>query len=114
MMLFPFGESVTVLRAGLKEDPFSGETSPDWENPVETVFSRAGVAPGVSDESWQVGRNPVDTVYTVFLPFGSDVTAQDRMLVRGELFEVNGDVADWRNPLTGTEFGTVVPLKRRG
>lgn len=112
-MFFGFGETVQVLRAGSKVDPFSGETTADWDHPVSTPFPRAAVASGESMEQWLVGRSPVDTVYTVFLPYGSDVTYEDRVVVRGETFDVNGDVAHWRNPFTGVEFGCVVPLKKR-
>lgn len=112
-MDFPFGEAVERLRAGTKIDPYSGEEiGSDWSNPdVEEMV--AAVAPGASVEAWQVGRDTVDIAYTLYLPFGADVLVTDRVVVRGETFDVDGLVAGWRSPFTGWEAGTVVQLKRR-
>lgn len=108
------GEDVTFIRAGVKTDPYSGEpTGLDWDAATETVVSGCGVALGSTGDSFLVGRNAVDVALTLFVPYGTDVTAQDRALVRGVVYEVYGQPFDWRNPLTGTEAGMQVFLRVR-
>ena len=46
------------------------------------------------------------------VPPGTVVKATDRVIARGELYEVDGEPALWQSPLTGTQGGTEVNLTR--
>lgn len=113
-MGFPYGETVTRLRATAITDPYSGEqTGLDWSSPSELEIAGCAVASGGSLEPLQDARNAVDSDFDVLAPFGADVRAADRLVVRGLTCEVAGRPFDWRSPFTGWEPGTLIQAKIR-
>jgi hypothetical protein len=89
-------ETVTRLRAGTVTDPYSGEDAEDWSAPTEVdIVTLAPAEPRPSGEPLENARNALVNGWTLYLPYGSDVTARDRMLVRGEEYPVQGTPADW-------------------
>jgi hypothetical protein len=111
--MFPFGETVVRQRATSVTDPYSGEaTGASWDAPSTLTIPGCGFNPGQSSEPVQDARNAVITRPEVYAPSGADILAGDRLVVRGETFDVDGDPADWRSPFTGWRPGLVVPLKR--
>lgn len=107
------GEEVVVLSAGTIENPYSGEDEPGWSGtPTETAVTALAVEPRPSGEPVQDARNAVVSGFTLYLPTGTAVTAQNRVRVRGEVYEVIGDPARWRDPFTGFEPGIVVQVQR--
>lgn len=109
--MFPAGETVTRLRAVLVEDRY-GNLVPDWSDPGRLDIPDCAVAPRTSNEDTEQGRQGVVVGIAVYAPTGADITPQDRMEVRGEVWEVVGEVADWRSPYTGWRPGIVVNLAR--
>lgn len=90
------GETVVILRAGLVEDPYSGELSPDWSNPTETpVLTVAPPEPRPSGEPLQEARNAVVSGWTLYVPDDTDATSQDRVRVRGIVYGIEGEPASW-------------------
>ena len=81
---------------------------------VDTVLEeRAGFDPGGSREPVEVGRT--QTVTTPKLYFRRqfpDLTPSDKVIVRGVIFDIQGDPADWRSPYGSDVGGLVVELKR--
>lgn len=78
---------------------------------VETALSTALFAPGGSDEPVQVGRTPVVSSPGLYWRGEwPDVVATDRVRVRGRVFAVDGDPADWP-PHGISPGGLVVKLK---
>lgn len=113
-MFFAHGEMVTRLRATLIEDPYSSEdTEPDWDSPAELDIPGCGVALSGSTEPLVNARNPVDSDFDVFMPTGTDVTAQDRLVIRGQVCDIAGRPFDWENPFTGWQPGLVAQAKIR-
>lgn len=101
------GEVVTRLRAGSSTDPYSGQPAEDWAAPAEQeITTLAPAEPRPSSEPVQDARNAVTSGFTLYLPTGSDVTARDRMTVRGVTYDVLGEPADW------TGAGLVVQVGR--
>lgn len=112
-MRHPFGETVTRLRATAVTDPYSGEaTDLSWDAPAELAIPGWAVEPRPSSEPTQDARNSVVSGYTLYGDPGADITSADRVRVRGEVFEVEGDVAVWRNPFNGANPGVVIQTKR--
>lgn len=110
--MFPYGETVTRLRATTVLDPYSGEsTDLDWDEPDSLDIPGCGFDPGGSIEPLEQGRGAVVTKPTVYAPADADITAADRLVVRGRTWSVVGDPALWRNPFTGWEPGLVVELE---
>lgn len=110
-MIFPYGETVTVVRAGLADDGY-GNQVPDWSNPTRTPYDGCAVGQGSRGSEVTDDRNAVVSDLVVFMPSGADVMATDRLEVRGRAYEVVGEPFDWVNPFTGTAFGVVVYCNR--
>ena len=101
---------MTVLRAGVVADPYSGDVSPSWDSPVGVTVSNVLVEPRPSGEPVQDARNAVTSGFTLYMPASADVTAADRVEVRGRVYSVLGEPADWR--LGSYRPGLVVQVER--
>jgi head-tail adaptor len=99
-------EPVTRLRPATYTDPYSGESTVDWSQPPVETSLTALVADSGSIEQILDGRTPVDSDFTLYFEAAADVTASDRMRVRGLICSVTGRPFDWRP-------GTVVQVKVR-
>lgn len=89
-------ETVTRLRATTTTDPYSNEDVEDWTTPTELdITTLAPAEPRPSQEPVQDARNAVTSGFTLYLPENADVTARDRMRVRGGEYRVMGDPALW-------------------
>lgn len=89
-------EVVTRLRAGSVVDPYSNEPSESWTTPTELdITTIAPAEPRPTSEPVQEARNSVTSGFTLYLPIEADVTARDRMRVRGRVYDVLGDPAVW-------------------
>lgn len=110
--VFAFGETVTVLTAGSVFDPYSGESTPSWdESPTGVEVPGVGVAQGGSIESPEVARESVESDFDLIFPPDAVVAAANRVVVRGLVCEVAGRPFLWRNPFTGWTPGLVVRAK---
>lgn len=110
--MFAHGETVTRLRGTPVLDRYSGEqTGISWKAPDALDIPGCGFNPGGSSEPTQDGRNAVITRPEVYAPADADVTAADRLVVRGDTYQVDGKPAEWRSPLTGWAPGLVIALK---
>lgn len=118
-MYFSHGESVTVLRAVAGADGYGDPVLADWANTgsiVSTAVQGCAVAPssganlsGTSAED-NNNRTAVIVGLQLYLPAGTDIRSSDRVVVRGETFEVEGIPGDWRSPFTGWRPGVEVAL----
>jgi hypothetical protein len=101
-------ETVTRLRAGTTTDEYHN-TLEDWSSPGELdIVTLAPAEPRPSNEPVQDSRNAVVSGWTLYLPEGSDVTALDRMRVRGVVYPVQGDPAAWMGAgMVVQAYGTV-------
>jgi len=115
-MNFPHGETVTILTAGTKYDPYSDSDQPSWDDdatpPTETTVAGVAVEPRPSTEQLEAGRNAVVDGFTLYLPAGTVIGAHNRVVVRGGTYDVLGDAAEWVNPFTGWAPGVVVQVSR--
>jgi len=49
---------------------------------------------------------------SIYAPIGSDILFTDLLQVRGQVYMVEGDPADWVSPFTGWAPGMEIALKR--
>lgn len=89
-------QTVTVRRAGTASD--HGNTIADWSAATEHTINGCSVQPagGVEDP---INRDSVTTLWHVYAPAGADVQDTDRIVVYGELYEVDGPVRRWATGL---------------
>lgn len=113
--MFPLanGETVIRQRRRIVPDPYSGEdTRADWTDPDELEIEGVAIAPGSSTETRTENRTLVASGMSLYGPPGMDVQPQDRIRARSGLWEVDGEVADWLNALTGWNPGAEFTLKK--
>jgi hypothetical protein len=108
-MDFAYGETVTVVPGSIGSDN-NGDPIPDTR--VEHDLERCGVAFRYSTEPTERGRQGVIVGVTVLAPPRSDVLSTDELRVRGGLYKVEGEPADWRSPYTGWEPGMEISAKK--
>ncbi len=115
-MEFPYGETVRLVRAGLVEDPFSGELVADWSNPTYyplpvpcAVYASMVAEPGVLETPLLV-----TSTLTVVMPYETDVRQTDRVQIMtgsfARIYEVEA-VRKWKHPMTGWTPGAEVRVK---
>ncbi len=104
------GETIGVLRPTVTAGRFDDDTTTFPSTPTHLIHDVA-VAPGSSTEDHD-GRSAVVTGLTLYMPAGSDVRPTDQLLIRGLVYEADGDLADWRNPFVAGHGGLVQVVKR--
>jgi len=110
--MFAYGEEVAVLEAAESTDEY-GNTVESWDAPTTVAFVQGvGVEPRPSGETFIDSRNAVTSGFTLYMPAGVTVQPEHRVAVRGEVWAVQGDPAEWRNPFTGWSPGSVVQVGR--
>lgn len=111
-MLFPCGETITRQRATRSSDGYGG-TFLDWSLPTDDLdIGACGLAPRVGEELGGPGRAGVVVGFTLYAPFGADITFEDRIVCDAGTFEIEGEPGSWANPFTGTQFGVTAALRR--
>lgn len=111
--MFTRGETVVRIRRVPVLDPYSQEvTGYTWDGAPETPILNVAVEPRPSTEPLQDARNAVVSGFTLYMKSGNDVQPTDRIGVRGVVYDVDGETAEWRNPYTGTLAGLVVQTKK--
>lgn len=110
-----FFDSVVRVRAGTKTDR-GGNTVLDWS---PSAVSRATVGglniqPASQMESTDPTRTAVVTGWRVQSEPGTapDIRAADRLEWRGLTLEVDGEVGEWPDPLTGQPHHIEFTMKR--
>lgn len=90
------GETVTVITPASTTDE-RGNTVADWSDDTvtSTVVSGALWAPSTQTEDRADGRQGVPITGTLYLPQATSIAATDRVVVRGDVFDVNSEPAVW-------------------
>jgi hypothetical protein len=106
-----FFDSLVRVRAGTRTDR-GGNTMPNWSEDAVTRLNvdQLNIQPSSQAEGTSASngapdptRNAVITGWRVQSEEGTrpDITATDRVEWRGMTLEVQGEVAEWSDPLTG-------------
>lgn len=104
-------ETVIRLRAGTTSDRYNSAVD-DWTDPDELEINSCAVAPRLDSEDRTNGRQGVIVGLTVYAPAGADILATDRVRVRGDDYEVDGEPGDWRSPYGTANGGLEIALRR--
>jgi hypothetical protein len=107
--MFANGETVTVLPGPATFDAYG---DPIASTRVGGDILGCGVAPRYSTEPTVRGRQGVIVGLSIYAPAGSDILFTDLLEVRGQVYMVEGDAADWVSPFTGWAPGMEVAVKR--
>lgn len=105
------GETIGVLRP-TTTDLGHGDTATTYPDPSAPTHTISGVAvePRPSSENHD-GRSAVIVGLTLYLPTGADVRPDDHLVVRGVVYEAEGEMGDWRNPFV--DHGGIVQAVKR-
>lgn len=106
--MFPLahGETVTRERAQMVEDAYSGEpTKRNWSDPDQLDIDGVAIGPSTGVETSTENRTTIVTGMSLYGAPGIDVLPHDRIRARSGLWKVEGEVADWKNALTGWNPG---------
>jgi hypothetical protein len=100
-----FNQSAVRVRADTKVDR-GGNTVPDWSADAVNRLTVTGlnIQPNSQSEDADEQRDAVVTGYRVQSAEGTapDITAVDRIEWRGQMYEVDGEVAAWPELFTDT------------
>ena len=108
---FP-GESVTIYTPDTGTNRY-GRTTVDgtWASPTETVVTGCLFAPQSTSED-NDGRTAVLIGARLYLPTGTTITAADRVLIRGTVYELDGEPSVWQDPYGGDLEGIEAPVRK--
>jgi hypothetical protein len=94
---FAYAETMTLVKRSVSGQDDYGNDIYD-ETPItvdQCVFQPAGSSEGL------IFADQVSTSDTIFMPYGTDVSALDAIDFDGERYEVTGDVSSWESPFSG-------------
>lgn len=107
-------QQITVLRAAQSTNPYSKTQELDWTvTPTSTVVTGCEVQPGTTLE-YLLQRDEVLVAWTLFAPYGTDVTEYDRVLFNGGTYTVYGHPASWSSPSGRMNFVEIILQDWRG
>ena len=112
-MLIPFGETLVLhQRTVTGVDALGNDVYSQSDLTIENVEVWPVDANAAAGNEITGARDTAIIGLAALLPPGTPVKATDRVTVRGELHEVNGEPADQRSFLTGWHPGVLVSLRR--
>lgn len=108
------GETVTRVRAARVHDKYNpNRPKLDWTASTDLAIDDCAIWQTGADEPVEAARTAADYDYVIDLPVGSDVTAEDRLRVRGQLCDVISEPHREHNPFTGWEPGVTAKARAR-
>lgn len=94
---FPYAQEITLLHRVLAEpDGYGNDTYTDVPEQVQGCV----VQPAGSSEQIQL-TDQVSTDVTVFMPYGTQISALDALVINGTRYEIQGIPQQWRSPFSG-------------
>jgi hypothetical protein len=99
-----------VAYVGTVEDAHGNET-PSYAAAV-TLTGTYGFDPGSSSEPRLPGQDRVIVEPTLYGPYDMPFLPRDRAIIRGNTYEVEGEVRQWKHMRSNHEAGAMVTLRR--
>lgn len=110
-MILVHGETVGWEQyQGETYDP-RGNLIDSWADPVE--IDGCGFDPGSSVEPRDGTSQRVITSPVCYIPKRYPIGERDKITARGKTYEVEGEPADWRHPMTGWDPDLLVVTLRK-
>jgi hypothetical protein len=106
----PHGLTVTVRRFTAGEIDAHGNETGAWSDLA--LLKGCAFDPGSSSEPRLPGQDRVVVEPTLYAAHDAPVIPQDRIIVEGVEYEVDGVARRWGNPFTGSMVGAVISLRR--
>lgn len=106
-MDFAAGKTLTLQSVTTTDDGLGNST----ESVVESLWGPCAVAPRYATESSGPRSPAVIVGLTVYGP-ATVINSDDRVLIDGVLWQVDGLPGVWESPFTGWAPGVEVPVKR--
>lgn len=104
------GETVTIKRPASTTNRY-GSSQTNWASTTDTTVSGCLFAPQSTSED-NDGRTATIVGARLFMPAGTDVESSDRIVIRTETYEVDGDPHVWTDPTGSGVSGVEVPLRK--
>jgi hypothetical protein len=104
--------NATVIRVRSAPGGFDVYGDPVASAEARTTLEGCAVAPRSSDEHSDRGRQGVIVGLMLYAPYGTDLLFTDQIEVDGVLYNIDGEVGSWKNPLSTWEAGVEVALSR--
>ena len=104
------GELIDVFRPSTTGGSWGDDVLTYPDTATHTIAG-AAIEPRTTSEQLD-GRTAVLVGLRLYLPAGADIEPTDRLGIRGDLYEVDGEIAQWRNPHGAGADGDVVDVKR--
>jgi hypothetical protein len=106
----PHGLTVTVRRFTAGEPDVHGNETGAWSDLA--LLKGCAFDPGSSSEPRLPGQDRVVVEPTLYAAHDAPAIPQDRVIVEGVEYEVDGVARRWSNPFTGSKVGCVLSLRR--
>lgn len=110
MSRHPHGETVILHPYLPGEEDIYGNLTDGFGEDVERPG--CAIAPRVQEEDAGGNRSMVAYGFEVYDTYDTPVGPHDELTVRGVRCKVDGEIARWRNPFTGRQFGAVITARR--
>jgi hypothetical protein len=112
--MYPLAQTIghKVHQAGAKDA--HGNPVDSWAAPVDVQVYGYGPRTDVrgSTGSGEPAGTQVLVGLQLLAPKGTVISPQDRIVIDGNEYEVDGEIGDWNNGPFGFEPGVVINLKR--
>lgn len=105
-------EQVVRIRPGVVSGGFDEQGNPLRDEPVSTYIEIRAFGPGVSDETAEAFGAQVIDMGTVYADRGTDIKSADKLIIRGETWQVEGNARDWLNPFSDQPAGVEILVRR--
>lgn len=101
----------------VQHEPFIAGATNSHGNPVEQWGPAVEVGiyafnPGSTEDVPMAGHDRDVSTPAIYVPLGVVMDARDRVVVRGERYEVDGDTRVFRNPYNGRMDGNQIDLRK--
>jgi hypothetical protein len=106
----PYGETILIHPYVEGDYDPNGNPVVSWGEPVER--DHVAVAPHMVEKEDNGQRSMVVSGYDLYDTFDAPIGPRDQITVRGDRYEIDGEVERWRNPYTGVDRGSKIIVKR--